>query len=277
MANKNLSFKTVFQKQIALPSDHGSWVFLLSPFLIGVFTASEWSADILILLIGLLAAFFARQPASIAIKVLSKRRSRQDLPASSFWIACYSLIGLIAFVYLARRGYGYLLWLALPGLIVFGWHLWLVSLRSERYQMGVDIIASGTLALAAPAAYWVSIGENSSTGWILWVLVWLQSASSIVYAFLRLGQRRLKESPPKSIIWQMGQRALLYSGFNLVLTLVLSITTKLPDLIWLPYLLQFIETIWGTLNPAVGVKPTKIGWRQLIVSTLFTLVFILVW
>jgi hypothetical protein len=47
--------------------------------------------------------------------------------------------------------------------------------------------------------------------------------------------------------------------------------------IFAPYLLQWGETIWGTLNPAIGWKPTKIGMRQLIVSSLFTVLFILAW
>jgi hypothetical protein len=35
--------------------------------------------------------------------------------------------------------------------------------------------------------------------------------------------------------------------------------------------------VWGTLRPAVGVRPTLIGVRQLIVSTIFTVLFILTW
>jgi hypothetical protein len=52
---------------------------------------------------------------------------------------------------------------------------------------------------------------------------------------------------------------------------------QVPGLLPLPYLLQWGETLWGTLNPAVGMKPTRIGIRQLIVSTLFTLLFIIAW
>jgi len=42
-------------------------------------------------------------------------------------------------------------------------------------------------------------------------------------------------------------------------------------------LLQWAETIRGTLKPAVQAKPKAIGMRQLAVSTLFTLLFILAW
>ena len=45
----------------------------------------------------------------------------------------------------------------------------------------------------------------------------------------------------------------------------------------IPYALQWGETIWGTIKPAVGMRPTAIGLRQLIVSSLFTVLFILTW
>jgi hypothetical protein len=52
----------------------------------------------------------------------------------------------------------------------------------------------------------------------------------------------------------------------------------LPQLLPVPYFLQWGETIWGALfRPAVGAKPTSIGFRQLAVSSLFTLLFILAW
>jgi hypothetical protein len=76
----------------------------------------------------------------------------------------------------------------------------------------------------------------------------------------------------------MGRRALLYTTFNLLLVAGLAITGFLPSLLPLPYALQWAETVWGALfRPAVGLKPTTIGFRQLAVSSLFTLLFILTW
>jgi hypothetical protein len=48
-------------------------------------------------------------------------------------------------------------------------------------------------------------------------------------------------------------------------------------LLILPYGLQWLETFYGALTPAIGQKPVRIGLRQLIVSSLFTLLFILTW
>ena len=273
------SFNTadLFRRQVALPAEHGAWVFLFSPLLIGLFAGRSWSIAALYLVIAALAAFLIRQPATTAVKVYSGRRSRRELPAAWFWIGIYGLMASLAMIGLARQGFGYLFILALPGIPVFAWHLYLVSRRAERRQLGVELVGSGVLALAAPAGYWIGVGGPEPLGWLLLVLSWLQSAASIVYAYLRLEQRELKEMPRTAMRIRMGWRALLYASFNLLLVVGLSVGRITPPLLALPYALQWAESLFGTLRPAVGYRPTAIGVRQLIVSSLFTLLFILTW
>lgn len=269
--------QNIFRRYIALPQDHGSWVFLLSPLIIGLFAGGSLRPASGYLILAAMAAFLLRQPVAIAVKAYSGRRSRRDLPAARFWISIYGLLGMAAVAGLVLRGFGFVLYLAIPGAPVFAWHLYLVSKRAERKQMGVELVGSGVLALAAPAAYWVGQGQPDPLGWWLFGLVWLQSAASIVYAYLRLEQRTLRIVPDLTARIQMGLRALMYTSFNLITVLGLSIVGILPTLIALPYLLQWAETIRGTLQPAVQEKPKAIGMRQLAVSTLFTLLFILAW
>ena len=272
-----MDLRAYFRRHIALPGEHGAWVFLLSPLLIGLFAAEQFSPASLLLILAILAAFLLRQPAAIAVKAYSGRRPRSDLPAARFWLGVYGLLGLLALAGLIWQGFSYLLYLALPGLPVFAWHLFLISRRLERRQPGVEIIGSGVLALAAPAALWVGLGRPDPLGWWLFGLAWLQSAASIVYAYLRLEQRELKAMPDQRTRLQMARRALLYTSFNLAAVIGLSLARLLPSLLFLPYALQWAESIWGTFSPAVGLKPTAIGLRQLLVSTLFTILFILTW
>ena len=267
----------LFLRHVAFPSDHGSWVFLLSPLLIGLFAGSSWSVAAIYLVIAALAAFLIRQPITIAVKVYSGRRNRRDLVAAWFWIAVYSLIGAVGLVGLVTQGFAYLFILALPGIPVFVWHLYLVSKRAERRRMGVEIVGSGVLAMAAPAGYWIGVGSLDSTGWLLLALTWLQSAASIVHAYLRLDQRELDLVPDIKNRLKMGRRAIIYTTFNLIFVAALAMISLVSPLLPLPYTLQWGETIWGTLNPAIGMRPTAIGIRQLFVSSLFTLLFILTW
>lgn len=269
--------QTYLRRHIALPTDHGSWVFILSPMLIGLFAGGQFTSASLYLVIGAMAAFLIRQPVTTAIKAYSGRRSRSDLPAAFFWMILYGAIALAALVGLVLQGFAYLLVLALPGIPVFAWHLYLVSRRAERRQVGVEVVGSGVLALAAPAAYWVGVGYPNPLGWWLFLLTWFQSAASIVYAYLRLDQRQLRQIPDRQVLLRMARRALLYTSFNFVAVLILGIASVLPKLLFLPFALQWVETLYGTFNPAIGYKPTAIGIRQLIVSTLFTILFIFTW
>jgi len=273
----SLSRQNLLKRHIALPQDHGSWVFLISPLLIGLFAGGSFGPASVYLILAAFAAFLVRQPITIVVKAYSGRRSKRDLPAAWMWIGVYTLLGLIGVAGLALTGHSYLIILVLPGVPVFAWHLWLVSKRSERKQVGVEMVGAGVLALAAPAAYWVGVNALDPLGWWLFFLTWFQSSASIVYAYLRLSQRVLPAMPDLNGRLKMGWRALLYTSFNLLAVAVLSALRILPVLLWLPYFAQWLETVHGVFNPAVGVKPTKIGFRQLFVSTAFTVLFILAW
>jgi hypothetical protein len=268
---------TYFRRQIFLPQDYGSWVFILSPLFVGLFAGERFTFASLSLVIAAMAVFLFRQPVTIAVKAYSGRRPKSDLPAAWLWTAIYGILILIALVSLIRAGFLYLLALAIPGAPVFAWHLWLVSKRDERRQVNVELIATGVLSLAAPAVYWVGIGRYDSTGWWLWILVWFQTAASIVYAYLRLEQRDQAQVPARSELWKMGLRSFVYTTFNLIASLALGLTSDFPRLIFLPYLIQWSETLWGIFHPAIKWKPVRIGIRQLIVSTVWTILFIITW
>jgi hypothetical protein len=269
--------KSLFRKHIAIPQDHGSWVFILSPLLIGLFAGEQFTPASINLIVAAMGVFLLRQPVSMAVKAYAGRRSKADLPAARFWVFVYGVVIFLALAGLIADGFTYILYLAIPGIPVFIWHLYLVSKRAERRQEGVEILATGALALAAPAAYWIGLGKYDLMGWALWLLTWLQSAASIVYAYLRLEQRGQAEGLKRSEGWWMGKRALQYTSFNLMLSIALGWSALLPRWIFIPYLLQWLETACGITHPATGWKPTAIGVRQLIVSALFTVLFIVSW
>ncbi len=269
--------KKYFRKFIALPQDHGSWVFILMPLFIGFFAGESFSVVSIYLIIAALAAFFVRQPVTVLVKAYAGRRPRTDLPAARFWFSIYGSIALVMLIGLTLRGFAYVLYLAIPGIAIFAWHLYLVSNRDERKQAGLEVVASGALALAAPAALWVANTGYSAVGWVLWVLVWFQSAASIIHAYMRLNHRTQAQIPARAEKIQLGKRALMYTSFNFALSLVLGIIGLLPRFIFIPYLLQFGETLWWVFNPDINAKPKAVGFRQLGVSTLFTILFIVFW
>ncbi len=268
-----------FKKQIALPQDHGSWVFIFSPLLIGIFAGGSFTLSTFNLILAAMSVFLIRQPMTVIVKAYSGRRPKSDLAAARFWVLIYGSIATLALLGLILQKFSFLLILAIPGVPVFAWHLWLVSQRAERKQAGIEVIATGVLSLVGPAAYWVGVGRYDPLGWWLFLWAWLQSAASIVYAYLRLEQRELKQDQAAvmsgSKKWALGKRAFLNTSFNLGASLILGWANWIPQFIFIPFLVQWLETIWGITHPAAGWKPVRIGVRQLIVSMLWTILFII--
>ena len=268
---------SLLKRHIALTQEHGSWVFLFSPLIIGLATPGKWSPASAWFALAAVSVFLFRQPLTFAVKIAAGRRNRSDLPAAYFWMSVYGTLALVGLVGLSMLEQGRLAILALPGAPILGWHLWLVYRRAERRQIGMEIIATGVLALAAPGAYWAGLGRYTPEGWWLWVLAWLQSAGSITYAALRLEQRTWKAQPGTPELLRAARRAMVYTGFNLAFAVGIGVLGWTPKWIALAFAIQWIETLWGTFRPAIRTRPTIIGLRQLAVSTLFTIVLILTW
>jgi len=76
--------KPGLNKQIVLPQDHGSWIFILSPFLVGIFAGRSISLATVYLFITAISAFLIRQPLTALIKATSGRRPQTDLPLLGF-------------------------------------------------------------------------------------------------------------------------------------------------------------------------------------------------
>jgi hypothetical protein len=108
-------------------------------------------------------------------------------------------------------------------------------------------------------------------------LTWAQSAASIVYAYLRLDQRALPRLPDGAQRLRTGAASLALTSCNLAAVLGLSFAGVTPRWLFAAYAVQWLETLWGTSRPAVGLKPRAIGYRQAAFSTLFTLLFIVAW
>jgi hypothetical protein len=266
----------IFRPSVALPSDHGAWAFFLSPLLIGLFAGGSWTIPSLYLVVAAVTAFLLRQPMTILVKVVSRRRPRRDLPAAILWTSVYGGVALVNLLGLLLRGYEYVAALAIPGIAVFAWYLTLVGRRGEREQIGVEILGAGVLALLAPAGLWIGLERFDPVGWWLWGLTWAQAAMSIVHVYARLGHRKRGEDISRQVR-RLAFRSLGLSSSVVLAVLVLSGAGRLPPFLFVPFVLQWGEAAWALARPSVGSKPNVIGARQLVVSALFTFLFILVW
>ena len=266
-----------WRRGIALPSDHGSWVFVLSPLLIGVVAGGRWHTAHLYLIVATLCGFLLRQPVTVAVKALSGRRSEENLTPALIWAGLYSSLAVVMMLGLHLRGYTYVLGLAIPGLLVFFWHLYLVTRREERGKILVSLLATAVLALAATAGFWIGVGEPDAFGWLLWALAWAQAVASVICVFVRLQQRQLSVSPEPRQLLRMALPAITICSLNLLTVGILGVTGITSRWLFVAFLPQWFEALCCFTRPATGWKPSKIGYRQLALSVLFTLLFLLTW
>ena len=271
MQKQNPHKPTFFRKHYAIPSEHGIWIWWLGPLIIGTSAAGGPSSAFLTLFLAALFAFLIRQPVSIIVKALSGRRNKDDIRPATFWVIVYGF-GLLLFVtILVAQGYRQILLLAIPGIPVFIWNIRLISKRSERGQRGIELVGSGVLALAAPAAYWVSGGTNVFLPWILWLLTWLQSAASIVNVYDRLKSRELDQIPSLELRLRNGRRSLAYHIFNVILSAILAVGGWIPWLSVIAFGLMLVDSAESVIHPPIGAKARAIGFRQLGASILFVM------
>ncbi len=270
-----MASRSWFRRRIAVPGEHGSWALFLGPLVIGIVAGGAVRVPTIYLVVAALAGFMVRQPITMLAKVRAGRRPESDAPAARFWIVVYGTIAALHIGGLVARGFGEVLYLALPGVPVFAWYLHLVMHRQERRQMLIEVLATGALALSAPAALWIGRGDAVAEGWMLWALCWVGYGSEIVHTYLRLDQRTWSEDRDVANRFQAGRTALRINGLGIAVAGGLVLANEASPLLLVPFGIHAAECLHGVLRPARGLRPRAIGLRQLAVSVLFTATFAL--
>jgi hypothetical protein len=259
------------RKHYAIPPEHGAWAWWIGPLLIGAAAAGRVTPDLGVLTAAALVGFLLRQPVTVLVKVASGRAGRPDIAPAVAWLVVYTVLLTPLAAVLAARGHWAVFALGAAGAPVLAVQLWLVSRREERRQTLLQAAGAGVLALAAPAAYWVCGGHDAATAWLLWALTGLHAASTIVHVRLRLEQRRLKAMPALPERMRIGAGPVALYAANFLLAVALAAMQFVPVLVSLAFLAALAEGLWAVVQPPVGVKPTRIGLRQLAASSTFVL------
>ena len=262
----------LFRKRIAVPQEHGSWVFLLLPLLVGLVAGGRLLVESAYLAVAGVAVFFMRQPLLAMTKVRAGRRPQSDLPAAWTWLLVYATIAALHVYGLVLRGHAAVLWLGVPAALVAAWHAWLVFRRAERRQALMEVVAAGALALSAPAGVLVAHADPDPALLVsLWLGTWLASASMIACTVLRLEQRTwpLDGAPPTDR--RAEAIALLLPAVGLVAA---ALAGRPSPWLALPFVILLAEAVHAWRRPARGARPRAIGMRQLAVSVLATLAFL---
>lgn len=244
-----MSQRSIFRRSLLLPAEHGSWSWLLVPFLLGVAVAGQLTLATLFVLVGGLSFFLTRQPATAWLRARQGKGRRSDGPLAAGWTLGLTLLGILSLAGLLALGHRELLLLAAPLALVMGAYL-LVALqkRAQLRSLGMEIAGAAGLAVMAPAAYAAGTGAVDRTAWLLWLLAGLMNALGVLYV-----RRRIADTHERGGT-RLGQLVLHVAGLAAVLILVWA--DLVPWLALLPFAGLFVRSAWlaGAPRPIPNIK-----------------------
>lgn len=250
-----------------LPREHGAWVMLYVPFVLGALVAGGFNLPALLLLVAASAIFISRE--SLLTWWRARRRNRPSGNAGwllLIYLAAATLFGapLILFYRLYL-----LIPLALAGtaLLIFNGR---EAAQMEDRSITNEVLAICAMTLTAPAAYYVVRGAWDSTACWLWGLSALFFASSIYYVRLRVLSLNQRRQEARRQVWQ---HCVLYHGSLLVALLVLALTGRLHLFVLIAFTPILARTFIELIKPSTRVNFKLAGMLELAWSVIF-LVFI---
>jgi hypothetical protein len=268
MTDIAISRRKLFRKRLIVPTEHGSWSWLLVPFFvgaaipsgIGIAGESATLASVLIL-VGGLCAFLVRQPAAAWLRIRRGRASHADEPLAAGWTLGLALVAGFCLAGLLALGRTALLWLVIPFALVLV--LYLVAARSGRAAMRAlwtELIGAVGLALMAPAAVIAVTGDLGGLAWALWGLMGLQNALGVLYVRLRLADTHRRPAN-RSIV-------LVGHGVGLGLVLIAALAKWVPPLAVIPFAAVLLRAVWAVREPRPVANVRRFGFTEVGVEAL---------
>lgn len=201
--------------RMPIPHEHGAWVILYAPLVVGFVAARALPVVPALLLVAAVTGVFLTRNAAA---LLLRRRAQ---PGSAFWLALYAALAIAAGApLLTMRGAGALVRIGVAVALLFAIHaaltIWPARRRLDRSQWG-EMLAVGALTLTGPAAYAISRGTLDRTALLVWAACALYFGSSIFFVKMLLGGVKLKAkgAPTEGDRWRLGRDNLLYHGLML--------------------------------------------------------------
>lgn len=240
----------IFRKSIVFPAEHGSWTWLLVPWLVGGLVGGNFAGPVWLVLVGSLALFLVRQPATVWLRSRRGRARQADGAVATLWLLSFSLIALGALVVLLIIGYAKIFWLGLPLGPLLALYLAAANRRrADVRALWMEIAGAAGLAVTAPAAYVAATGQLTPIAWQLWALLAALNSLGALYVRLRIADThgRFARRWP---LWAVA--ALLLVGATLAAQ-----AQALPSLTILPFAVCLLRALWVSRKPRpiARIKP----------------------
>ncbi|GJM39886.1 MAG: hypothetical protein DHS20C20_01680 [Ardenticatenaceae bacterium] len=201
-----------FRKQLLLPAEHGSWSWMLVPFLVGTAVSETMNLPVLLVLVGGLSFFLLRQPATVWVRVRQGKGRRSDGPIARRIMLILGTITLLCGIGLLLYGRFVMITLLLPfGLLMFA-YMQVAQGPQSRRSLRMELIGAAALALMAPAAMLAAIGASYQTVWLVWGLMVVQNVLGVFYVRQRIADTRERPFNRQTILWTHVAGLVLVAG-----------------------------------------------------------------
>ncbi len=229
--------------KIILPTEHGSWSLMITPFIIGAGVAAQLPVSLWICAIAALTLFLARQPLALWVRVRRGRARSSDESAALGWSILLLLVAGAAGGALLALGRWPILWVAGGAAAVLALTLALGALLGPR-QLVTELLGVIGLALSAPAAYIAATGQMDVKALLVWGIGALHSVISVLFVRLRINQKHDRASHAQALA------VILAHAAALAVVVVMAVSGWLPWLVGLPVGLLLLRAVYvGVRNP----------------------------
>lgn len=247
-----------------IPREHGAWGILIFSMALGIGVSGQPELRVLLFSVAALALFLARRPLTLLAKGGVSRRL-------VLWEAIYLVVGAFASTPLFLV---YRLWLLLAFGVGFAVYLAayvLVAVGRKQRTARVEMLGISGLALAAPAAFYVSEGVWQTSSLYLWLLSFLYHAGSIFYVKLRVKHRSLPGlDMPLRRKWESGRDLQVYVAVLVVTLVGLGLTGQAPVLAIAAYLPLIGKSLWSVFLPTKVGSVRRLGWTEVVHGLVYT-------
>lgn len=266
-----------------VPGDHGAYAMLLIPAVIGLIAGamrgldpaiSFWPASVLLLL-ALLAVFFAFEPLDILAKPgingLARKKAR-------LWLAIYLGITLLCGAPLALLWQRWsLVWLAIPATLPLLTFLVAKRWRKQR-SLGVRWLGIAGLVVSGPACYYLVTGSLDGLALGLWLTGLVYFGSSLFYVRVWFEAKKRDKTQPKGPRvpgWLLALTlGYLVSGYLVIAGL--AALAVLPWTILLVFAPMTAKMLMALRNPPTYIPIKQVGLFEFAQSAVFALLLLLV-
>ena len=268
MTETAIQRRRLFRKSLVIPTEHGSWSWLLVPFFVGAAVAGRIVPEgypsllpLILILVGGLCAFLVRQPAAAWLRIRRGRGNRTDEPLAAGWTFGLALVAGLCLAGLMALGRVALLWLVIPfaGVLL----LYLVAARGGRAAMRglwTELIGAAGLALMAPAAVIAATGRVNLLVWALWGLMAAQNALGVLYVRLRLADTRGRPTNRSVALWG--------HVVGLVAVVMAGLLGWVPLLAAVPFAVVLLRVVWAIRRPRPVADVRRFGFTEVGVEVL---------